>query len=90
MSYYLPFDSQRETVAFLAGHAATQPGMAEMAKHLGCHVRVAARIAAEKMYRAGYRTTTLDDGTVMHKPPAVPIGPLDDPPPPGKEQDRAA
>lgn len=80
---YLPFDSQRDTVAFLAGHAATQPGMAEMAKHLGCHVRIAARIAAEQMYRAGYRTTTLADVTLMHRPPAQQVGPLDDDDPGG-------
>jgi hypothetical protein len=89
MSHYLPFDPERKTVSFFAAHFATQPEVARMAENLGCDIAVAARIAAVKVYQSGWRTTTVADVTLTCRV-ETPVGPLDDPPPPGKEQDRAA
>lgn len=89
MSYYLTPDSQEVTVAFFAKHAASQPGIAALAETLGCHVRIAARIAAEKMYASGLRTTSLCEGfRVMHHADN-PVGPVDDDPGPGVPDDLA-
>jgi len=89
MSYYLPFDPQHETVAFLAGYFAGQPGIAAMAQSLGCHPRMACRIVAEKLYATGTRTTLVGDMRFTHRVDN-PIGPLDDGPGPGGRADIAA
>ena len=88
---YLSPDPQHETVAFFAAHFVSQPGIAALAHYLGCHPRIAARIAAERVYMAGYRTTLLGDGLRITHHVNSPIGPLDpDPPGPGIRGDIAA
>jgi hypothetical protein len=87
---YLPFDPRHETVAFLAASVVNDPVMAEVAAKLGCHVRIACRIVAEKMYANGTRTTSIGDGLrVMHSVDN-PVGPVDDDPEPGSRADVAA
>ncbi|MCF2514434.1 hypothetical protein LVY65_05055 [Sphingomonas sp. G124] len=83
MSHYLEFDPRHETVTFLAAHFATQPGLKEMADAVGCHTRILARIAAERLYATGTRTTYIGDGIRLTHRVENPVGPVDDDPPPG-------
>lgn len=88
---YLTPDPQHETVAFWAAHFVSQPGIAALAQDLDCHPRIAARIAAERIYMEGYRTTLLGDGLRVTHHVNNPIGPLDpDPPGPGASAEIAA
>ena len=86
---YLSPDPRHETVAFWAAHFVSQPGIAAMAQHLGCHPRIAARIAAERIYMEGYRTTLVGDMRFTHHE-TNPIGPIDDDPGPGASANVAA
>lgn len=90
MIRYLEFDPERKTISFFAAHFLTQPEVARLAGDLGCDKAVAARIAAVKAYKSGWRTTSLADVTVTCRVEA-PIGPIDpDPPGPGIPGDIAA
>jgi hypothetical protein len=80
---YLDPDPRTETVSYLASVIVSQPNFAAIAEAVGCHARILARAAAERLFAQGTRTTYIGDGLRLTHRVENPVGPVDDDPPPG-------